>query len=79
MQLNAIENAKIECCTQLFKEMSTDNVKYNKVGCYQDLIDVGKGKGYAQIADRPYSFVLADDIETGLGNKFPLWLLGFLY
>ena len=39
----------------------------------------GKGKGFAQIADRPDSFVLADDIETGLGNKIPLWLLGFLY
>ncbi len=39
MQLNAIENAKIDCCTQLFKEMSTDNIKYHKVICYQDLID----------------------------------------
>lgn len=39
MQLNAIENAKIDCCTKLFKEMSTDNVKYHKVTCYQDLID----------------------------------------
>ena len=40
MQLNAIENAKIDCCTQLFNEISTDNVKYHKVTCYQDLIDV---------------------------------------
>ncbi len=39
MQLNAIENAKIDCCTQLFTEISTDNVKYHKVTCYQDLID----------------------------------------
>ena len=39
MQLNAIENAKIDCCTQLFNEISTDNVKYHKVTCYQDLID----------------------------------------
>ena len=39
MQLNAIENAKIDCCTQLFNEMSTDKVKYHKVTCYQDLID----------------------------------------
>ena len=23
--------------------------------------------------------VLADDIETGLGNRIPLWLLGFVY
>ena len=39
MQLNAIENAKIDCSAQLFNEMSTDNVKYHKVTCYQDLID----------------------------------------
>lgn len=39
MQLNAIENAKIECCTQLFNEMSTANVRYHKVTCYQDLLD----------------------------------------
>ena len=39
MQLNAIENAKIDCASQLFNDMSTDNVKYHKVTCYQDLID----------------------------------------
>ena len=40
MQLNAIENAKIDCASQLFNEISTENVKYHKVTCYQDLIDV---------------------------------------
>ena len=39
MQLNAIENAKIDCCTQLFKDMSTAKVQYHKVTCYQDLLD----------------------------------------
>lgn len=39
----------------------------------------GKGKGFAQIADRPDNFVLADNLEYGNGNKIPLWLLGFLY
>ena len=39
----------------------------------------GKGKGYAQIADIPDSYILADDITSGFGNKIPLWLLGFLY
>ncbi len=39
----------------------------------------GKGKGFSQIADKPYSFVVADNIEYGVGNKIPLWLLGFLY
>ncbi len=39
----------------------------------------GKNKSFAQIADMPNSFVLADDIEVGFGNKIPLWLFGFLY
>ena len=39
----------------------------------------GKGEGYTQIADKPDSYVIADNIETGVGNKIPMWLLGFLY
>ncbi len=39
----------------------------------------GKGKGFSQIADKPDSYVLVDNIETGIGNKIPIWLLGFLY
>lgn len=39
----------------------------------------GKGKGFAQIRNIPDSFVAADDIEFGFGNKIPLWLFGYLY
>lgn len=39
----------------------------------------GKWKGYSQIADHPDSYVIADDLEIGNGNKLPIWLLGFLY
>lgn len=39
----------------------------------------GKGKGFAQIRNIPDSFVAADDIEFGFGNRIPLWLFGFLY
>ncbi len=39
----------------------------------------GKGKGFAQIRNIPDSFVAADDIEFGFGNKIPLWLFGFMY
>jgi len=39
----------------------------------------GKNKSFEQIADIPNSFVVADDIEVGVGNKVPLWLFGFLY
>lgn len=44
------------------------------------IIEVGgKKKKYKQIADIPNSYVIADDIETGYGNKIPMWILGFLY
>jgi len=39
----------------------------------------GKNKSFKQIKDMPDSFVIADDIEVGFGNKIPLWLFGFLY
>ena len=39
----------------------------------------GSKKGFDQIKDLPDSFVAADDIEFGYGNKIPLWLFGFLY
>ncbi|MDE6449668.1 MAG: hypothetical protein K2L41_06260 [Muribaculaceae bacterium] len=39
----------------------------------------GSKKGFSQIADKPDSFVIADNIETGYGNKIPAWLFGFLY
>ena len=39
----------------------------------------GKNKGFQQVKDMPNSYVAADDIEVGMGNKIPLWLFGFLY
>jgi len=36
-------------------------------------------KSFKQIKDLENSFVVADDIEVGFGNKIPLWLFGFLY
>jgi len=39
----------------------------------------GKNKSFDQIKDIQKSFVVADDIEVGFGNKIPLWLFGFLY
>lgn len=39
----------------------------------------GARKSFSQIKDIPDSFVAADDIEFGVGNKIPLWLFGFLY
>ncbi|MEA3352909.1 MAG: AAA family ATPase [Campylobacterota bacterium] len=39
----------------------------------------GKNKTYKQIKDIPNSFIVADDIEVGSGNKIPLWMFGFIY
>jgi len=39
----------------------------------------GKNKSFKQIKDIENSFVVADNIEIGFGNKIPLWLFGFLY
>ncbi|MDD2652404.1 MAG: AAA family ATPase [Sulfurimonas sp.] len=39
----------------------------------------GKNKDFKQIKDVSDSFVVADDIEIGFGNKIPLWLFGFVY
>ena len=39
----------------------------------------GAKKSFEQIKDMPDSFIAADDIEVGVGNKIPLWLFGFLY
>ncbi len=39
----------------------------------------GKGKNFTQIKDLPNSYIAADEIENGFGNKIPLWLFGFLY
>ena len=39
----------------------------------------GKNKSYEQIKNLNDSFVAVDGVESGFGNKIPLWLFGFLY
>lgn len=39
----------------------------------------GDDKGFAQIANIPNSYILADNIETAIGNKLPIWAIGFDY
>lgn len=38
-----------------------------------------KGKYFKQIKDLKDNFVVANDIEMGIGNKIPLWLFGLMY
>ncbi|MDE5807931.1 MAG: AAA family ATPase [Muribaculaceae bacterium] len=63
---------------------SSHEVAYPKAGDLlvdnRYLFEVGGvNKGFNQIKDMPDSFVAADDIEQGFGNRIPLWLFGFLY
>jgi len=39
----------------------------------------GENKSFNQIKDVKKSFIAADNLEVGFGNKIPLWLFGFLY
>ena len=39
----------------------------------------GKNKSSKQIIGIDNAFIVADDMEYGVGNKIPLWLFGFLY
>lgn len=39
----------------------------------------GHGKDFSQIADIPNSYILADDIETPIGKKLPIWIIGLMY
>ena len=39
----------------------------------------GKNKGFTQIKGIENSYVVADKIDIGHGNKIPLWLFGMLY
>jgi hypothetical protein len=39
----------------------------------------GKTKTYKQISNIKNSYIVIDDVISGLKNKIPLWLFGFLY
>lgn len=39
----------------------------------------GKNKTFDQIKDLPDSFLAIDNVETGYGDRIPLWMFGLLY
>ncbi len=57
--------------TARFGDFVADSKYYFEIG--------GKTKNNNQIADITDSYIVADDIEFGHGNKISLWLMGFLY
>ena len=63
---------------------AVNSVTYPRIGDFlvdeKYLVEVGgKSKDYKQISGIDNSYIAADDIEYGYGNKIPLWLFGFLY
>ena len=59
-------------------------VEYNKNGDFRIdgkwIVEVGGiDKDFSQIANIPDSYIFADNIETPIGKKLPLWLLGMMY
>ena len=65
-------------------KFQTDLLMLNKQGDFivddKFTFEVGGAKkSFEQIKDVQNSYVVADDIEVGSGNKIPLWLFGFLY
>ena len=78
------ENQEVGTLREQFFSNQVKDVKYSKIGDFlldeKYIIEVGgKDKSFKQIKDIENSFVVADDIEVGFGNKVPLWLFGFLY
>ena len=64
---------------QVLKEFKLPKNRMLYISCDYPYEIGGKNKSFTQIADMPNSYVVADDIEVGFGNKVPLWLFGFLY
>lgn len=63
---------------------ATNQVNYPKQGDFlvnhKYLFEVGgRKKSFEQIKDIPNSFLAVDSIETGHGNRIPLWMFGLLY
>ena len=78
------ENQEVGTLREQFFSNQVKDVKYSKIGDFlldeKYIMEVGgKDKSFKQIKDIENSFVVADDIEVGFGNKVPLWLFGFLY
>ena len=39
----------------------------------------GKNKSFDQIKNTKNSYLVCDNIESGINKKIPLWIFGFLY
>lgn len=63
---------------------NTHQISYSEIGDFkvndEFIFEIGgKNKTQQQIKNTEKSYIVADNIEFGIGNKIPLWLFGFLY
>lgn len=71
--------------TFIFQQLRQNHrVDYSEIGDFlidgKYYIEVGgRNKSFDQVKDIANSYLVIDDIETGRGNRIPLWLFGFLY
>ena len=68
--MSQLKNAKHEVKLPLKSDFFIDDTYTFEIG--------GKTKSAKQVAAVKHSFIAADDMETGVGNKIPLWLFGML-
>jgi hypothetical protein len=70
--VNQLKNAKLEISLPKAGDVFLDD--------HGITIEIGgKSKQQKQIKNLPNAYIAKDDTESGFGNTFPLWLLGFLY
>ena len=68
--LNQLLNAGLNVSSPVKGDFITDRITI-EVG--------GKGKNSNQVKHLENYIIASDDLETGSGNKVPVWLFGFLY
>ena len=69
--MNQLVNANHSVALPTTGDFLVDDTYFFEVG--------GKDKTIAQLKNKSNAFIVADDLETGLLNKIPMWLFGFLY
>jgi hypothetical protein len=69
--LNQLKNSGHTASLPKFGDFLIDETFLFEIG--------GSKKSSAQLKNQSNSFVAADGIEVGFGNKIPIWLFGFLY
>ena len=80
LDINKILDHVVEAVRKLGYDLFSIMLKEGDFIVKDITIEVGgKSKTASQVKGLQHYLVAADDIETGIGTKVPLWLFGFLY